>query len=166
MADDQADLTPVQEAEADDKVVDSMAVDPSPAEVIGNATPTQAEAPETAAATPLPLHDDKKDEDGEITGAELIAGKEATSEAVEVENVAKPLEEKVEDGQLQTDGVVADKPAERDEKVVAADDQIVQDAEEALPDEEGEETDEVKLAAKEANNLPDGFVEWEAVSFS
>lgn len=31
--------------------------------------------------------------------------------------------------------------------------------------EEEEETDEVKLAVKEAANLPEGFVEWEAVSF-
>lgn len=30
--------------------------------------------------------------------------------------------------------------------------------------EEEEETDEVKLAVKEAENLPSGFVEWEAVS--
>ena len=30
-------------------------------------------------------------------------------------------------------------------------------------EEEEEETDEIKLAVKEANNLPEGFVEWEAV---
>ena len=46
---------------------------------------------------------------------------------------------------------------------------VKEDAEEEEEDEaqngdDGEVEDEVKAAVKEANNLPEGFVEWEAVS--
>lgn len=38
------------------------------------------------------------------------------------------------------------------------------DAKEEAEDDEAEEEDEVKLAVKESNSLPEGFIEWEAVS--
>lgn len=38
--------------------------------------------------------------------------------------------------------------------------------EEEAADDEAEAEDEIKMAVREAANLPEGFVEWEAVSYS
>jgi hypothetical protein len=66
------------------------------------------------------------------------------------------------------DAEMEDEPA-GEEKPNGEDDVEVVKEEEEKPTgddtaEPEEETDEVKLAVKEANNLPAGFVEWEAVS--
>ena len=57
--------------------------------------------------------------------------------------------------------------ADADEDIAMKDERLFDGAkpEDAEDDAEGddEETDEVKLAAKEADNLPEGFVEWEAI---
>jgi len=60
--------------------------------------------------------------------------------------------------------------AAKEESEEASDEVSVKEDEEEDGDDEaqdghvGEVEDEVKAAVKEANNLPEGFVEWEAVS--
>jgi hypothetical protein len=70
-------------------------------------------------------------------------------EEAEVEE--KPIDEADIDGE-------PDEEAEQKEEKPDDDDKHAQ-----AEEEEEEETDEIKLAVKEANNLPEGFVEWEAV---
>jgi hypothetical protein len=73
-------------------------------------------------------------------------------EQAEVEE--KPINEVEIDGK-------PDEETETEQKEEKPDgEEVIAQAEE---DEEEEETDEIKLAVKEANNLPEGFVEWEAV---
>lgn len=69
----------------------------------------------------------------------------------EAEAEEKPINEVEIDGK-------PDEESERKEEKPGDDDEHAQ-----AEEEEEEETDEIKLAVKEANNLPEGFVEWEAV---
>jgi hypothetical protein len=52
---------------------------------------------------------------------------------------------------------------EASDEVSVKEDEEEEEEDEAQNDDDGEVEDEVKAAIKEANNLPEGFVEWEAV---
>ena len=52
---------------------------------------------------------------------------------------------------------------EASDEVSVKEDEEEDEEEEAQNGDDGEVEDEVKAAIKEANNLPEGFVEWEAV---
>jgi hypothetical protein len=53
---------------------------------------------------------------------------------------------------------------ELEDEVSVKEDEEEEEEDEAQSGDDGEVEDEVKAAVKEANNLPEGFVEWEAVS--
>ena len=66
--------------------------------------------------------------------------------------------------QLNTEGEAEDQLTPLpDEEQVKAEDEPEEDGEEEESEEEEEEEDEVKLAVKKAQEIPEGFIEWEAV---
>ena len=101
-----------------------------------------------------------------------------SSELSELEDVEDPEEGPTpvaEDEDGKDDDFIpgSDVPSAAKEELEDASDEVSvkQDEEEEEEDEaqngdDGEVEDEVKAAVKEANNLPEGFVEWEAVSCS
>lgn len=70
--------------------------------------------------------------------------------------LSDPPEDHIKDEDGTTEEAVKEEKLDIDIEMAEGDDE----------DDDDEEMDVIKLAVKEANNLPEGFVEWEAVSLN